>query len=62
MPHYRVQVLDQSGDLKGAVDLDCANDEAAKERVRVVLEGHGAEHSAELWRLVALLELNDPPN
>jgi len=62
MPHYRVHILDQSGDLKGAIALECANDEAAKERVRVVLEDHGAEHSAELWRLVALLELNNPPN
>lgn len=62
MPHYRVHILDQRGGLKGAVAINGANDEAMKERVRVVLEDHRAEHSAEIWRLVAIFEFNDPPN
>ena len=60
MPHYRVHILDQRGDLKGAVDLDCADDSEAKERVKVVLEDDSREHGAELWRLVALFEPDDP--
>jgi hypothetical protein len=56
MPHYRVHIMDQGGDLKGAIDLDCANDEAARERVAAVLEGH----CGELWRLVTLYELDSP--
>jgi hypothetical protein len=60
MPHYRVHILDQRGDLKGAVDLDCADDREAKERVKAVLGDDSGEHGAELWRLVALLEPDDP--
>ncbi len=56
MPHYRVHILDERGDLRVAVGLDCADDEAAKDRVREMLEGHGGE----LWRLVALFELDKP--
>jgi hypothetical protein len=56
MPHYRVHILDQGGDLKGAIDLDCADDEAAREHVAAVLEGH----CGELWRLVTLYEPDSP--
>lgn len=56
MPHYRVHILDQGGDLQGAIDLDCADDEAAMERVAAVLEGGFGE----LWRLVTLYELDSP--
>jgi len=56
MPHYRVHILDQRGDLTGAIDLDCADDEAAIERVGAVLEGG----SGEIWRLVTLFELDGP--
>jgi hypothetical protein len=56
MPHYRVHILDQHGDLIGAVTLDCIDDEAAKERVREVLEGHRGE----LWRLVTMFEPDGP--
>ncbi len=56
MPHYRVHILDQGGDLKGAIDLDCADDEAAREHVAAVLEGH----CGELWRFVTLYEPDSP--
>jgi hypothetical protein len=32
------------------------DDKAAQERVRVLLEDHGGEHGAELWRLIELFE------
>lgn len=52
MPHYRVHILDPLGGLLGAVDVDCADDEAAIERTEEVLGDHGGE----LWRRVALLQ------
>jgi hypothetical protein len=53
MPHYRVHILDRRGDLVGAVDLDCVDDdEATKELVKDVLNGHGGE----IWRLVTVFE------
>jgi len=54
--HYRVHILDRRGKLLGAVDLDCIDDEAAVERVREVLDGHGRE----LWRLVTVFEPDSP--
>jgi hypothetical protein len=38
--------------LLGAVDLDCTDDEAAKERVEQVLVDQGGE----LWRRVAVFQ------
>jgi hypothetical protein len=52
MPHYRLYILDERGDVEGAVDLDCVDDEAAKERTKVVLR----DQSGELWRLVTAFE------
>ena len=56
MPRYRVHILGPGGDLIGAVDLDCSDDEVAKARVKEVLDGRGAE----LWRLVTLFEPGGP--
>ena len=56
MPHYRVYILDRRGDLISAVEFECSDDEAAKVRVREVLDGHDAE----LWRLVTLFEPDGP--
>lgn len=52
MPYYRVHILDRDGDLLGAVDLDCKDDEAANERIEHVLLGQGGE----LWRRVAVFQ------
>jgi hypothetical protein len=56
MPHYRVHILDRRGKLLGAVDLECRDDDEAKERIAEVLRGEGGE----LWRRVEVLEPNDP--
>ena len=61
MPHYRVHILDQRGDLKDTVAFDCADDKKAKESVRALLADLGGEYSAELWRLIAPLEPDTPP-
>ena len=55
MPHYRVHILDRLGNLLGAVDLDCADDEAAKKHIEQILVGQGGE----LWRRVAVLQPNE---
>ena len=48
MPHYRVHIMNRLGDLVGVVDLDCPDDEAAKEQVEDLLDGYDGE----IWRLV----------
>jgi hypothetical protein len=55
MPHYRVHILDSRGDLLGAIDVDCTDDEAAKDRTAELLGDHGGE----LWRRVALFQPNN---
>lgn len=55
MPHYRVYVLDENGQLEGVLNLDCA-DAAAKEHVKRLADGH----EVELWRLVAQFKSDDP--
>src|SRR5437868_8842406 len=57
MPSYRACILDDHGHLMGAVDIDCADDEAAKERTELLMQGHDGE----LWRLVALFKADSPP-
>jgi hypothetical protein len=54
LPHYRVHILDPRGDLLGAVDLDCTDDEAAIEHIKDLLD----DHDAELWRLVEVFGPN----
>ena len=54
MPHYRVYIFNEGGDLAGAVDFDCFDDEEAIERV----EQLGA-HDAELWRQIQPLERDE---
>ena len=56
MPHYRLYILDERGDVEGAVDLDCTDDEAAKERTKVVLK----DQCGELWRLVSVSDPDNP--
>jgi hypothetical protein len=57
MPQYRIYILEEHGDLVSAVNLDCVDDEAAKERIKELVDGR----ELELWRLVARLELDNPP-
>jgi 4-hydroxyphenylpyruvate dioxygenase-like putative hemolysin len=55
MPHYRLYVLDAHGATIGAVDLEAADDEAAREQAKIVL---GDNHQGELWRQVPIIEGN----
>lgn len=48
MPHYRVYVLDEPGRLMAVVNLDCIDDDAAKECAQRLANGN----EVELWRLV----------
>ncbi len=45
MPHYRVYVIGTDRHFKDAVDLDCADDDAAKESAKQFVDGHDIE----LW-------------
>ncbi|MGH6779102.1 MAG: hypothetical protein ACRECL_14025 [Bradyrhizobium sp.] len=54
MPHYRAYIFDEQGQLVGAVDFDCADDEEATAHAGQ-LGGH-----AELWRQVPLPEPDTP--
>lgn len=55
MPHYRAYILDDEGHPVGAVNLDCADDEEARERVKQL----GGQR-IELWRRVPVLEPDCP--
>jgi len=54
MPRYRVYIFNDLGDLAGAVDFDCDDDDDAIERV-----GQLGVHDAELWRQIQLLERDE---
>jgi hypothetical protein len=56
MPHYRVYVLDNDGQLTAAVDLACADDDRAREQANHLAEGQ----EVQLWRLVP--EFTFPPH
>lgn len=53
MKRYRAYLLDQHSQLVGAINLDCTDDQAAKEHIKRLPDDH---HVIELWRLVALIE------
>jgi hypothetical protein len=53
MPHYRVYVLDEHGQLVGVVNFDCTDDDAAKEHAKRLADSH----EVQLWRLVAVRNL-----
>jgi hypothetical protein len=56
MPQYRVYILEEHGRLVGAVNLDCADDDAAKEHAKRLADGH----EVQLWRLVAQFKFDKP--
>jgi hypothetical protein len=47
MQEYRAYVVGSDGHIKLRVDLFCANDDAAIERAKALVDGHGVE----LWHL-----------
>jgi hypothetical protein len=54
MPHYRFYVLDEHGQFMSAMNVDCIDDDAAKEQAKRLADGQ----EVELWRLVAQLKLD----
>jgi hypothetical protein len=47
MQEYRAYFVGPDGHVQLRVDLICADDDAAKERVKALVDGHDVE----LWRL-----------
>jgi hypothetical protein len=47
LQHYRAYIMGWDGHILSMVELHCANDEAAKERARQLVDGHDVE----LWQL-----------
>jgi hypothetical protein len=56
MPHYRVYVQNEHGQLVGVVNFDCTDDDAAKEHAKRLADGHGVQ----LWRMVAQFKFDNP--
>ena len=54
MPHYRFYFLDGDGHFMSAINVDCTDDNAAKEQAKRLADGQ----EVELWRLVAQLKLD----
>jgi hypothetical protein len=46
MAHYRAYILNRDGRIMEAVDLDCADDTAATESAKQLVDGHDVE----LWK------------
>jgi hypothetical protein len=53
MPRYRFYILDEHGQFMSAINVDCTDDNAAKEHAKRLADGQ----EVELWRLVAQLKL-----
>jgi hypothetical protein len=47
MQHYRAYIMGEDGHILRPVELFCENDDAAKEKARLLVDGHGVE----LWQL-----------
>jgi hypothetical protein len=45
MPHYRAYLLNEEGHISNAIDMECADDEQAKECAKKFISGQNAE----LW-------------
>ena len=55
MQHYRAYFLDQDGHISNAIDMECADDDQAKECAKKFV----SDRNAELWqedRLIAIYE------
>ena len=47
MQEFRAYVIGSDGHIKLSIDLICADDDAAKERAKALVDGHDIE----LWQL-----------
>ena len=57
MRRYRAYIVNQDSHLVGAINLDCTDDQTAKEHVKRLTDDN---HVIELWRLVALVKSDNP--
>jgi hypothetical protein len=55
MPLYRAYLLDEDGHVVGAIDIDCVDDEEAREKAKQL-----GDHDVKLWRQVPLFEPDSP--
>ena len=55
MPLYRAYLLDDDGHVVGAIDLECADDEEAREMAKQL-----GNHDVKLWRQVEVFEPESP--
>jgi hypothetical protein len=46
MPYYRAYIIGRDGHFAKAVELDCADDEAATESAKQLVNGHDVELSS----------------
>jgi hypothetical protein len=53
MQHYRAYFLDQDGHISNAIDIECIDDEQAKECAKKFVSGRNAE----LWQQDRLLAI-----
>jgi hypothetical protein len=56
--HYRAWIMGWDGHITGALDLPCADDDAAKERAKQLVNGYDVE----LWqrnRRIAIFERDE---
>jgi hypothetical protein len=58
MPLYRAYLVDESGRMVGAIDLECADDEEAREKAKWLGDG---DVEVKLWREIPLIEPESPP-
>jgi hypothetical protein len=59
MPYYRAYIIGQDGQFIEAINLDCADDAAAVESAKQIVNGHDVE----VWqqdRMVTRLATSDP--
>ena len=52
MPEYRAYVVGDDGHFIRALDFECVDDEAAKDRAKQLVDGHDVE----LWQLERKIE------
>jgi hypothetical protein len=52
MPQYRTYLIDEDGHISNAIDMECTDDEQAKECAKKFITGSNAE----LWQQDRLIE------
>ena len=57
MPQYHLDLLNEQGELAGAIQFESADDQVAKAHAETVLGGHGGK----LWRLLTVIVQDGPP-